>query len=286
MSESNGGKVEEKGAPKLAKVRLAIPTDFGGDHKKGHGFFNTCCLYFMIIGNLFPNNQAHIHWALSFFKSDCAAHFTNKVLQHETKGKGNYFQDWDTFKKMFSNQFCPKNKQLIALTRLEGTSWYQAKDPVDNYIDHFQELTYLVEYDNDKTIVIKFQHRLDPALQNQVALLRDGAPNFDNPEGWYEAAHKVSWNREANEAFVEMNQNMMHNSVRSVPPLPKSEATFTPMQKMFPSLSPPTPAQHLSPPPLKNGPTPINVDHMCGKGNPVVTCFCCRQPGHYACECP
>ena len=127
------------------------------------------------------------------------------MLQHETKGKGNYFQDWDTFKKMLSNQFCPKNEQLMALTRLEGTSWYQAKDPVDNYIDRFQELTNLAEYDDDKTIVIKFRRRLDPALQNQVALLGDGAPNFNDPKGWYKAAHEVSQNREANEAFVEMN---------------------------------------------------------------------------------
>ena len=122
MLESNGRKVEEKGAPKLVKVRLAILTDFDGDFRKGRVFFNTCCLYFMIIRDLFPNNQAHIHWALSFFKSDRAACFANKVLHHKTKGKGNYFQDWDTFEKMFSNQFCPKNKQLMALTRLEGTS--------------------------------------------------------------------------------------------------------------------------------------------------------------------
>ena len=152
---------------------------------------------------------------------------------------------------MFSNQLCPKNKQLMALTRLEGTSWYQAKDPVDDYIDHFQELTDLVEYDDDKTIVIKFQHGLDPALQNQVALLRDGAPNFDDPKGWYEAAHKVSQNREANEAFVEMNQNVMHNSICSTPPLPKSKVTFTLMRKMFPSLAPPADehgcrSQHVS----------------------------------------
>ena len=167
----------------------------------------------------------------------------------------------------------------MALTRLEGTSWYQAKDPVDNYIDHFQELINLAEYNNDKTIVIKFQCGLDPALQNQVALLRDGAPDFDDLEGWYEAAHKVSQNREANEAFVEMNQNMMRNSVRSAPPPLKSAATFAPMQKMFPSLAPPAPAQHLSPPPPKNGPTPMDIDHMHGKGNPAVMCFCCWQPG-------
>ena len=75
----------------------------------------------------------------------------------------------------------------MALTRLEGTSWYQAKDPVDDYIDHFQELTNLAEYNDDKTIIIKFQHGLDPALQNQVTLLGDGAPDFDDPKGWYEA---------------------------------------------------------------------------------------------------
>ena len=78
----------------------------------------------------------------------------------------------------------------------------------------------------------------------------------------------------------------MCNSICSVPPLLKSKATFALMQKMFPSLAPPAPAQCLSPPPLKNDPTPMDVDHMHGKGNPVVMCFCCWQPGHYACECP
>ena len=80
MSESDGGKAEEKGVLKLAKVRPATPRDFDRDHGKGCAFFNTCCLYFTIIGDLFPNDQACIHWALSFFKLNHAARFTNKVL--------------------------------------------------------------------------------------------------------------------------------------------------------------------------------------------------------------
>ena len=82
MLESGGGKAEEKekGASKLANVRLANLMDFDGDHRKGCAFFNMCCLYFVIVGDLFPNDQAHIHWALSFFKLDCVAHFTNKIL--------------------------------------------------------------------------------------------------------------------------------------------------------------------------------------------------------------
>ena len=61
MLESDGGKAEEKGAPKLMKVRPIIPMDFDRDRRKGHVFLNTCCLYFVIVGDLFPNDQAHIH---------------------------------------------------------------------------------------------------------------------------------------------------------------------------------------------------------------------------------
>ncbi|KAF8510525.1 hypothetical protein JB92DRAFT_2939053, partial [Gautieria morchelliformis] len=133
---------------KLAKVKPATPVDFDGDQEKGHAFFNTCSIYFAIVGDLFPNNQAQIHWASSFFKSDCAAHFQGDLTRSKGQGK----RKWDAFEKTFSDQFCLKNEQLTALTKLEGTSWYQAKDP---------------EYDDDKTIVIKFRRGLDPTLQNQ-----------------------------------------------------------------------------------------------------------------------
>ena len=58
----------------------------------------------------------------------------------EAKGKGSYFRNWTAFPEMFTELFCPKNEQLAALTRLEGTSWYQAKDLVEDYINWFQEL--------------------------------------------------------------------------------------------------------------------------------------------------
>ena len=54
----------------LAKVKPAIPADFDGDWEKGHTFFNTCCIYLTVVGNLFPNNQSQIYWVLSFFKLD------------------------------------------------------------------------------------------------------------------------------------------------------------------------------------------------------------------------
>ena len=115
-------KMDEGTASMLAKVKPAMPVDFDGDWEKGCAFFNTCCIYFTVIRDLFPNDQSQIHWVLSFFKSDWAACFANKVLWFKSKGKGYYFQNWEAFKKTFLDQFCPKNEQLMALTKLEGTS--------------------------------------------------------------------------------------------------------------------------------------------------------------------
>ena len=63
-------KTDEGMAVMLAKVKLAMPADFDGDQEKGCTFFNTCCIYFTVVGDLFPNNQSWIHWVLSFFKLD------------------------------------------------------------------------------------------------------------------------------------------------------------------------------------------------------------------------
>ena len=114
---------------------------------------------------------------------------------------GPYFWNWTAFSEMFMELFCPKNEQLAALTRLEGMSWYQAKDSVEDYIDRFQELINVAECDDDKTIVIKSHKGLDPAMQNKVVLTGDNALDFDDLEGWYEAARKVAQTREANEAL-------------------------------------------------------------------------------------
>ena len=92
-------KADEGTASMLAKVKLATPADFNGDREKGRAFFNTCCIYFTVVGDLFPSDQSQIHWVLSFFKSDQAACFANKILRSKSKGKGHYFRDWEAFEK-------------------------------------------------------------------------------------------------------------------------------------------------------------------------------------------
>ena len=88
-------------------------------------------IYFTICNDHFPNDQSHIHWALSFFKTSWAAHFSDKVLCSWRKGKV-YYLDWDTFEEDFVKHFCMKDKQLLAITKLEGMSWYQGRDMVED----------------------------------------------------------------------------------------------------------------------------------------------------------
>jgi hypothetical protein len=157
--------------PSLSRVKPGTPPDFDGSRDRGRAFLNILALYFIISGDAFPTDQARIHWALSFFRTGRAARFANLVLRAEAKFQVPRFRTWADFEREFVDQFCPRNEQLTALTKLEVTSWHQAKDPIDDYIDRFQELIDLAEYDDDKMKVIKFCRGLDPSLQNKVALL-------------------------------------------------------------------------------------------------------------------
>ena len=106
-----------------------------------------------------------------------------------------------------------------------------------------------MEYDDDKTIVIKFRRRLDPMLQNQVVLLGDGAPDFGDPEGWYEAAWRVFQNKEANKAFIETSRDVTRNHTPT-PLATKFGGVFIPMCKVLLT----TLTQNLIPQPRRMAP--------------------------------
>ena len=125
-----------------------------------------------------------------------------------------------------------------------------------------------MEYDDDKTIVIKFRCGLDPALQNQVALLGDGALDFGDLEGWYEAARRVFQNKEAYKAFVETNRGVTCSHVPT-PPATKFKGVFVPMRKVFLTA----PMQSLIPQPSESGPAPMDIDCAHWRGNHTTVCL-------------
>ena len=134
----------------------------------------------------------------------------------------------------------------------------------------------LAEYHDNKMVVIKFRKGLEPTTQNRVALLGSGAPDFDDPEGWYEMARRVARNREANDAFIEANRNHSRVMPRT-PTIPPKPVWVTP-QTSATIQQVPTPATTTQ----KDGPTPMDVDRARARVTPPGVCLRCKKPGHYA----
>ena len=182
------------------------------------------------------------------------------------------YLDWKSFEADLVEHFCPQNKQLSAITSLEGTSWHQGRDSVEDYIDRFMELTDLAEYQDEKMVMIKFHKCLDPGIQTKVALLGDGSPDFDNPQGWYEAARRVARNKAANEAFMET----AWSSLRTNPKAPLLNPTLTSdfrTPRIFSRVleNPRLPSMPI-PIPARDGLTPMDVDQAWNERLPQVNC--------------
>jgi hypothetical protein len=61
-------------------LKPSPPNDFDGDHLWGQAFLNSCQLHIFLCEEQFKDEQAKIHWALSFMKSGHAALHANHIL--------------------------------------------------------------------------------------------------------------------------------------------------------------------------------------------------------------
>jgi hypothetical protein len=67
------------------RIKPANPDNFDGDKSKGHAFLTSCELYMSLTGADYPDEQARIHWALSFFRSGCVAMFAECIVRKEMR---------------------------------------------------------------------------------------------------------------------------------------------------------------------------------------------------------
>jgi|HubBroStandDraft_3_1064219.scaffolds.fasta_scaffold10482_2 hypothetical protein len=296
-SSSNAGGIpafdgEENPPPPVARNRLkpGAPPSFDGDRAKGRAFMNSCVLYQSLCAAEFQDDQAKIHWVLSYMKSDRAATFADRTIRYETKYDSPRYGSWDAFQKVFIETFCPENESTHALMRLESDRYFQGKRTVDAYVDEFEDLIDLSGYSDDLAIVLKFRRGLNPVLQDKIAESGRDRPPDNAPDKWYAAARRFDQNRLANEAF--------HSAgVRRHAATPASAAGFTASafsRNAAPRPTPvtaPTSAQTPRPPPrpfqqraLPPG-VPMDIDAQRARQAPL-TCRRCGGPGHFARDCP
>jgi hypothetical protein len=67
------------------RIKPASPDNFDGDRSKGHVFLTSCELYLSLTGPDYPDEQSHIHWALSFSKSGRMATFAERIVRQEMR---------------------------------------------------------------------------------------------------------------------------------------------------------------------------------------------------------
>jgi hypothetical protein len=94
----------------------------------------------------------------------------------------------------------------VVTNKLEGTTYFQGHQLVDDYLDDFQDLISESGYADPKTIVVKFQRGLNPVIADAVAMMAAGRPDDLDPEAWYKAAIWIDQNQAANAAFRSAHQ--------------------------------------------------------------------------------
>jgi hypothetical protein len=107
------------------RIKPASPDNFDGDRSKGHAFLTSCELYLSLAGPDYPDEQARIHWALSFFKSGHAATFSERIVRQEMRTGVMASTDWTDFTSEFMSTFCPENEAMSVLMRLELDRYFQ-----------------------------------------------------------------------------------------------------------------------------------------------------------------
>jgi len=61
--------------------------------------------------------------------------------------------------------------EVDAINALEGTSYHQGNQTVDDYLDSFQALVSNTGYTDPQILVVKFQQGLKLGIQNQIATM-------------------------------------------------------------------------------------------------------------------
>jgi len=118
---------------------------------------NSCSLYIRLALEQFHDKEERILWALTFFKGGRAAKWSENVFRQEADTGVFPIQTWRDFEQQFRLHFFSVNAEADAINALEGITYYQGGQMVDDYLDSFQALVSNTGYMDPQTLVVKFR---------------------------------------------------------------------------------------------------------------------------------
>jgi len=116
-----------------------------------------------------------------FFKGGRASKWSENVFRQEVDTGIFPIQTWGDFKQQFWIHFFPVNTEADAINALEGASYHQRGQMVDDYLDNFQALVSDAGYTDPQTLVVKFRRGLRLGIQNQIATMPYEQPANTDP---------------------------------------------------------------------------------------------------------
>lgn len=135
------------------------------------------------------------------------------------------------------------------MNTLEGVTYFQGSQTVNDYLDAFQSLVSDAGYTDPRTLVVKFRHGLRSMIQNQIATMPMGHPRNTDPQAWFKAAHHIDQAQLANDTFQSNQKSPLKpTSLRSAP------ISFRP------PVSLPTPVVLPRPPVVTSMGVPMDID--------------------------
>jgi len=261
--------------------KLSCPPDFNRERHNGHTFLNSCSLYIRLALEQFHDEQERILWALMFFKGGRTAKWSENVFCQEVDTGVFPIQTWGDFEQQFWLHFFPTNTEANAINALEGTSYHQGNQTVDDYLNSFQALVSDAGYTDPWTLVVKFRRGLRLGIQNQIATMPYGRPADTDPDTWYRAARRIDQARLANEAFQSVSCSTPSASLKTIsaqpPPLSTARLPLAPSPPVI--LKPPLTAPSMG--------VPMDVDAARkARSLPPRGCYRCGDANHVVQDCP
>jgi len=156
------------------RPKLPSPPDFSSERTSGRAFLNSCTLYLRLALEQFSCDEEKIFWTLAFFKDRRAAKWSENLFHQEADTSIFPIQSWVDFEQQFRSQFFSVNAEADAINTLEGSSYYQGNQTVDDYLDSFRILASDAGYTDPRTLVVKFRRGLKLNVQSQIATMPFG----------------------------------------------------------------------------------------------------------------
>jgi hypothetical protein len=127
---------------KKTLLKPSAPSEFNGDHVQGKAFLTSCWTYIYLCPEAFEDDTVKIVWAMSYMKSRWAGRWAAREFEYEAASRDGrlHFLDWVDFKDEFHKDFLPLNAEATAVNVLETSAYFQGKQTVDDYLDHFRDL--------------------------------------------------------------------------------------------------------------------------------------------------